>query len=492
MTEPTYTIPVNLHAELVEFLKDDGGNIAGALLDELRSLIPETRDKQWHDTAWQRGHAMGMASNAKIAKDATEALRLEKLAHQETSRMMTEALMQVEESAVVKDSFTTERTTLQERSKTALACLPDAPYKDMLAALHADMLAADEADKRPLRYRIHELEGEIIGYKRMMAAEAVKFDRLPPSERNATFQLRRAIKAEDECTALRTALAQTRDAYPIPETGTHLEELWANAMADAAEIPAYIEAVLAAERASTAQEGDDLTIAYMVGHGKGVEAGAKRAQQVAVPQGWKLVPIDPTPEMINAYVNADGRFHSARSDWGVILAAAPHPPCDAGAEWRIQCPHCGGDTQGLTIHKGSHVVECQHCLARGPQCDDAASAKAAWATRTAPQSKRPPNCGTGHCSCIECHFDGAKSKQSPCDAGSVCLDCQPRNADGSCPDAAPKPPQAATPKPCTWTEDSDGYYSAECGECFAFNEGTPAQNKAYFCHHCGGKIEVKA
>ncbi len=28
-----------------------------------------------------------------------------------------------------------------------------------------------------------------------------------------------------------------------------------------------------------------------------------------------------------------------------------------------------------------------------------------------------------------------QAAQSPCDAGAVCLDCQPRNADGSCPDA---------------------------------------------------------
>lgn len=33
------------------------------------------------------------------------------------------------------------------------------------------------------------------------------------------------------------------------------------------------------------------------------------------------------------------------------------------------------------------------------------------------------------------------SDPAPCDAGSVCLNCQPRNADGSCPDAAPKSPE---------------------------------------------------
>lgn len=49
---------------------------------------------------------------------------------------------------------------------------------------------------------------------------------------------------------------------------------------------------------------------------------ASRRAQV-VPEGWKLVPIEPTLEMLDAYVAADGRFHSGRTDWAVMLAAAP-------------------------------------------------------------------------------------------------------------------------------------------------------------------------
>ena len=41
---------------------------------------------------------------------------------------------------------------------------------------------------------------------------------------------------------------------------------------------------------------DDLTIAYMAG----VEAGRKQAQQVAVPAGMALVPIEPTPAILDA------------------------------------------------------------------------------------------------------------------------------------------------------------------------------------------------
>ena len=45
----------------------------------------------------------------------------------------------------------------------------------------------------------------------------------------------------------------------------------------------------------------------------------------AVPQGWKLVPVEPTKEMIDAYCEANGRFQSARADWAAMLAATPSP-----------------------------------------------------------------------------------------------------------------------------------------------------------------------
>ena len=47
--------------------------------------------------------------------------------------------------------------------------------------------------------------------------------------------------------------------------------------------------------------------------------------QPGVPQGWQLVPVEPTKEMIDAYVNTSSRFWSARRDWAVMLAAAPSP-----------------------------------------------------------------------------------------------------------------------------------------------------------------------
>jgi hypothetical protein len=53
----------------------------------------------------------------------------------------------------------------------------------------------------------------------------------------------------------------------------------------------------------------------------------------AVPQGWKLVPIEPTPEMLEAYVDACFRRGQAgvegiKVGWPAACAAAPAPEKD--------------------------------------------------------------------------------------------------------------------------------------------------------------------
>ena len=42
--------------------------------------------------------------------------------------------------------------------------------------------------------------------------------------------------------------------------------------------------------------------------------------------GWKMVPVEPTQGMLDAYIHMQGRFSSVRSDWAAMLAAAPQPP----------------------------------------------------------------------------------------------------------------------------------------------------------------------
>lgn len=68
----------------------------------------------------------------------------------------------------------------------------------------------------------------------------------------------------------------------------------------------------------------------------------------AVPQGWKLVPVEPTREMLDAYLNLNARFHSARADWAAMLAAAPAPARECGncfegkSDMDHDCQKCGG------------------------------------------------------------------------------------------------------------------------------------------------------
>jgi len=74
----------------------------------------------------------------------------------------------------------------------------------------------------------------------------------------------------------------------------------------------------------------------------------------------------------------------------------------------------------------------------------------------APVQKRPQNCGTGHCSCIECVMEPEK------------------------------------PAPCTWTKSPDPHmpdtFNATCGVVWTFTDGGPAENDVRFCPGCGGKV----
>jgi hypothetical protein len=87
-------------------------------------------------------------------------------------------------------------------------------------------------------------------------------------------------------------------------------------------------------------------------------------------------------------------------DEHALRASNGQAPAGAASEvpgkeaWRVACPFCGGEHTGRTFHKGSQVIECQNCLARGPQADDADAAKLAWATRApTPTAQAAPATG---------------------------------------------------------------------------------------------------
>ena len=92
--------------------------------------------------------------------------------------------------------------------------------------------------------------------------------------------------------------------------------------------------------------------------------------------------------------------------------------------------------------------------------------------------KRPPNCGTGYCSCVECVMEPAPVPMAHI-VGEI---------DHTGKVWAP----AAQPALCTWTKSNDPHmpdtFNATCGVVWTFTDGGPAENDVRFCPGCGGKV----
>lgn len=71
----------------------------------------------WARSSWARGHQMGMAENRRIAREATEALRLEREAHAETNARLTEALLSAEDKAAKWKALAESNAKLAEISQ---------------------------------------------------------------------------------------------------------------------------------------------------------------------------------------------------------------------------------------------------------------------------------------------------------------------------------------------------------------------------------------
>lgn len=86
-----------------------------------------------------------------------------------------------------------------------------------------------------------------------------------------------------------------------------------------------------------------------------------------IPEGWKLVPVEPTEEMREAYYacvpDRTGPVHAATQKWRVMLAAAPTP---------LVCKMCNG--HGLIggfvrAEEGYHSESCPDCNTPAPEVD---------------------------------------------------------------------------------------------------------------------------
>lgn len=101
-------------------------------------------------------------------------------------------------------------------------------------------------------------------------------------------------------------------------------------------------------------------------------AKAAQAKRGAVPEGWKLVPIDPTPEMIEAAASFGGRggYNAQHGDECAIgyrdmLSAAPAPaPAEVHCSRpNVACaaPDCGPECR----HREPAPAECRTCSGHG-------------------------------------------------------------------------------------------------------------------------------
>ena len=111
------------------------------------------------------------------------------------------------------------------------------------------------------------------------------------------------------------------------------------------------------------------------------------------------------------------------------------------------------------------TIDCTQCENRGrvhlesqeTYCDQCIYQSMSWRKDLFKQ-KRPPNCGTSYCSCIEC---------------------------------------VMRPSTCTWRQDNDpdmpDTYQATCGAMWTFTDGGPTDNGMRFCPECGKPLtEEKA
>ncbi len=119
----------------------------------------------------------------------------------------------------------------------------------------------------------------------------------------------------------------------------------------------------------------------------------------AVPEGWKLVPVEMTPSMRGAYVDNVHARTGADSAWNAMLAAAPTPPADAAAapddegaadarfiaDYVLSklnkkgCPNQWSDYVYESIVTAAHIRQCEKARAAASQPAAAAGQEAvAW------------------------------------------------------------------------------------------------------------------
>jgi hypothetical protein len=210
-----------------------------------------------------------------------------------------------------------------------------------------------------------------------------------------------------------------------------------------------------------------------------------QAAPVAVPEGWKLVPVEITSEMLEAIEDAalaetsvewdsdlgsNKTFGDAEEVYRAMLAAAPAAPVarpsddhlwdetlrdrDTYHEWADKL------AEAISKHFGAYIGE--HSNTNCP-----------WAEALEVIENARPN-------------SNSKLLAVAYDRFSKAVESGMQQKDA--------PVAAAVPAGCKWTPHSDegGGWRTACGEDWYFVDGGPTENGMKHCHACGKPVELTA
>ena len=219
------------------------------------------------------------------------------------------------------------------------------------------------------------------------------------------------------------------------------------------------------------------------------------AQPVAVPAGWKMVPVEPTPEMLSAVGMMDGYdWHAPgcspdadHATWySAMIAAAPAvPQADALPVALVRAYNAGYMAGHHDTVEGGFVdihpsdMDTYHAdvvaelgLPAAPQAEPIDP------HMIVAEDRFPDVPAEQWVTCSQC--DGDFDRECPiCDGLGKVLATDGKQAE---------PKRGPT---CLWSraDDDTDVWETSCGHAFTIIEGTPGDNHMEFCCYCGRRVD---
>ncbi len=144
-------------------------------------------------------------------------------------------------------------------------------------------------------------------------------------------------------------------------------------------------------------------------------------------------PCEHVPETNKTSVDATGSVVVDTWAQQVVVTQCKFPSCQSKEYQQSMMAQLTAELwTGVVVPPGHALVPLK------PDDDMLCAGQEAWAI-IKPKRNAIEDCTEANAVYLAMLAAAPQAVQSPCDAGAVCLDCQPRNADGSCPGAKPVP-----------------------------------------------------